>query len=97
MIELKPCPCCGAQAELVTRGPEGDEYEAWIACVECGLCTVNHGKAIQAAAVWNRRTNTDRKAAIKGAIAHYNDIGPVEQKRFDQTFDEWWKSKEEEE
>lgn len=57
MEELKPCPFCGGEAEIVDIDPT-PHYVAethWVACKECKASTnysKNRDKAIEA---WNRR------------------------------------------
>ena len=37
-IELKPCPCCGAEAELIS-GYYNDLFSAKVACTNCLMNT----------------------------------------------------------
>lgn len=56
MTELKPCPFCGGEAELI------DKYEGvfWIICKGC-LCESGFVKTKEEAInAWNRRADDDR-------------------------------------
>lgn len=53
-MELKPCPFCGGEAEIVRYGTP--RYSTQYECTECGCSletgeTFNHGKA------WNTRSD----------------------------------------
>lgn len=55
--ELKPCPFCGGEAELLTE--EDRYYSHLVVCTKCGVRTMGeHIKAI-AVAYWNRRMNNE--------------------------------------
>ena len=62
MSELKPCPFCGGEAELVEHEVVGYQTDFYVECVtsECimcmgGLCYPTENEAIEA---WNRRAET---------------------------------------
>ena len=56
-VELKPCPFCGGKAELWRAHAD---RPAWIACGgECVVLVTRECKTDdEAAAIWNRRTET---------------------------------------
>lgn len=69
MSELKPCPFCGGEAEIVKRDvePQGDPWygkkiELFVGCKECGACLFDEcfhegfGSEEQAMSAWNKRT-----------------------------------------
>ena len=47
--ELKPCPFCGGEAELV------ESIEAWVRCTKCHAGVNSHTCKQPAIAEWNRR------------------------------------------
>lgn len=51
---LKPCPCCGGEAEFV---PFVNKV-AYVRCKSCHLQTITYGSETQAAQAWNRRTTS---------------------------------------
>ena len=52
--ELKPCPFCGGEAEIV-----GDDYMEWIAeCVECCASSMTYATEAEAVEAWNTRAAT---------------------------------------
>ena len=52
--ELKPCPFCGGEAEIV-----GDYYMEWIAeCVECCASSMTYATEAEAVEAWNTRAAT---------------------------------------
>lgn len=53
--ELKPCPCCGSNAEMV----EVTEFY-FTRCKECGLNTQMYETPEEAKAVWNRRPEPEK-------------------------------------
>ena len=58
MIELKPCPFCGGEAELWDNKLEYSFYS--VICKECDCMTpysVTRGEAVE---VWNRREPIDK-------------------------------------
>lgn len=89
--ELKPCPFCGANAEIVRAG---DEYEMVVAvnCTECSAHVRETDDTIdrdfdrleaQAVAAWNKRANSGVEAALRHAMGsceschHICDGGPL--------------------
>ena len=50
---LKPCPCCGGEAEFVHFA-----NEAYVKCKSCHLQTIEYTSEKQAAEIWNRRTTS---------------------------------------
>ena len=70
--ELKPCPFCGGEAEIV-----GDDYMEWIAeCVECCASSMTYATEAEAVEAWNTRTPEQAIAATLGGgecevISHY--------------------------
>lgn len=50
MAELKPCPFCGYDAELIN----GDDYH-WVSCPNCGADTMGSEDKEKAIEAWNRR------------------------------------------
>ena len=49
---LKPCPCCGADAEYIQT-----HYSMHrIRCIECGLHSNVYRRREEAVKAWNRRT-----------------------------------------
>lgn len=68
MAELKPCPCCNAQAELQHGQESWGTYYAFVKCPACGLQTreIRTGIAgmlddcIKLVTIsWNRRVGED--------------------------------------
>ena len=53
MLELKPCPFCGGEAELV-----GPSFLAQAVCTECGARTRFESCNDYAVAAWNKRHTT---------------------------------------
>ena len=51
---LKPCPCCGGEAEFV---PFVNKV-AYVRCKSCHLQTITYESEAQAAQAWNRRTTS---------------------------------------
>ena len=47
---LKPCPCCGGEAEYTTF-----ENNTYAYCKSCHLQTITYESEMQAAQAWNRR------------------------------------------
>jgi len=61
MIELKPCPFCGGEAEILRQNIGSDfyEYRYW-ACCSDQYCPAGEGTILkespeEAAEIWNRR------------------------------------------
>ncbi len=60
--ELKPCPFCGGEAELMTGNVRGKRY-AWCECLQCGVATLGYYNGTederikQARDMWNRRAD----------------------------------------
>jgi len=50
--ELKPCPFCGGEAEIVQYGTP--RYSTIIECQECG-CKLENGETFNHGNAWNRR------------------------------------------
>lgn len=68
MIELKPCPCCGAPGEMMGPTPVLDRF--WVQCVEwprCGLQTRTAATEQAAADRWNRRQPAPPVPELEGA------------------------------
>lgn len=74
MIELKPCPFCGREAEIIAETKRNIGFTIWCECKECsarteGYCPnmENPAHAIKsierckekAIESWNRRTNDE--------------------------------------
>ena len=62
MIELKPCPFCGAEAEHITgkkivAGKPVGGIKHFVRCTECSAFVSGDTKQ-EAIAVWNRRAET---------------------------------------
>lgn len=62
MIELKPCPFCGAVDEVMTVGefwagviPAGSEIEHRVGCTDCDIWTPSYDTDEEAIEAWNRR------------------------------------------
>ena len=55
MIELKPCPFCGGEANLV-QGSSG-KLLPWVRCRDCGAETSDYDSVEEAAEAWNRRAD----------------------------------------
>lgn len=62
--ELKPCPFCGGEANLVKRKfktgfyPSGGTY--YVHCKQCLITTQPRRKAEDVIEAWNRRTDNER-------------------------------------
>lgn len=55
MSELKPCPFCGGEAEIM-----GYRYDCkWIICKKCMAETAAYETSEQAIAAWNRRAGEE--------------------------------------
>ena len=61
-VDLKPCPFCGGEAELVEHEVVGYQTDFYVECVTCdcimcmgGLCYPTENEAIEA---WNKRAET---------------------------------------
>ena len=50
---LKPCPCCGGEAEYTTF-----ENNTYAYCKSCHLQTITYESKTQAAQAWNRRVTS---------------------------------------
>ncbi|MDY3030741.1 MAG: Lar family restriction alleviation protein [Clostridia bacterium] len=50
---LKPCPCCGGEAEYTTF-----ENNTYAYCKSCHLQTITYESETQVAKVWNRRVTS---------------------------------------
>ena len=50
---LKPCPCCGGEAEYATF-----ENNTYAYCKSCHLQTIAYKSETQAAEIWNRRVTS---------------------------------------
>ena len=51
--ELKPCPQCGAAAEIISNHPGKSPY--WVRCTKCRTWTPGAGDALTVIRRWNRR------------------------------------------
>lgn len=88
MEELKPCPFCGGEAEMIAAKkfkmeplwPNGaeqpDEYNCWVKCKKCHtVCgAVEYPTEAEAAAAWNRRAAPENKPLTCEGCAHESDI-----------------------
>lgn len=54
MSELKPCPCCGCQAEMISLIGIDAKY---IVCTNCGISTNVSSEEKTLLEIWNRRVN----------------------------------------
>lgn len=55
--ELKPCPFCGGEAELLeTKDFKGQTFSACIMCRECECITCHFASKSTAIEAWNRRS-----------------------------------------
>jgi len=57
--ELKPCPFCGDDDPSYTEGRMGvpSIIGHYIECARCGACSRMTETKVEAAALWNQRTN----------------------------------------
>ena len=60
MEELKPCPFCGGNVEIVTADPWSEEEDTFrIICQKCDIVAVFYLPKQEAIKAWNRRTSDD--------------------------------------
>lgn len=52
MPKIKPCPCCGCEAEMITLIGVDAKY---IRCTNCGISTNTSGEEKTLLEIWNRR------------------------------------------
>lgn len=73
MVELKPCPFCGGEPELIDRG---DFY--WVYCESCDALGGKHRDESKAVEAWNQRAALDAAREERDAlIAEVADIGEI--------------------
>lgn len=55
--ELKPCPFCGGEAELIEH-TYGAYKDATVACKQCGIRSTLFSNDLEAVMFWNRRAES---------------------------------------
>lgn len=77
MYELKPCPFCGGEAEVVTH-PFVPQFDVFgVECTRCGSGTSqNYATKIGAIGAWNKRLNESAQKVIFESDG-YADGNPV--------------------
>ena len=55
MIDLKPCPFCGGEAEKFSWQYDSYRHTFKIFCKNCGVATENLPTEKEAIEIWNRR------------------------------------------
>lgn len=55
MLELKPCPFCGGEADFDTFESDDDVFDFMVKCTRCFASTYYEETKEKAAAEWNER------------------------------------------
>lgn len=70
MINLKPCPFCGGEAEVESHG--NHRQSTIISCGDCGVTHESGDEGEMVGRSWNERVNGSKESAAFRAVSELN-------------------------